>query len=243
MILKNKNIYIIISLLLLFILNSNALNAQQTYSKKALTGRGDLELVGNTIKLQPEVFRQFKKMQKEALKSGIKIQIVSGYRSYQRQLYIWNNKYNKFALEGFTPKEIFQKIINYTTIPGTSRHHWGTEMDIIDAKVKMPLKLLVETNYAKNGVYNPLKKWMDANSEKFGFFLVYDNSINRKGFKYEPWHYSYKKRAKPMFKQFLKLNIIKSIINKNLKGNQLMTFNFVNNYVNKNIKDINFQLK
>ena len=243
MILKNKNIYIIISLLLLFILNSNALNAQQTYSKKALTGRGDLELVGNTIKLQPEVFRQFKKMQKEALKSGIKIQIVSGYRSYQRQLYIWNNKYNKFALEGFTPKEIFQKIINYTTIPGTSRHHWGTEMDIIDAKVKMPLKLLVETNYAKNGVYNPLKKWMDANSEKFGFFLVYDNSINRKGFKYEPWHYSYKKRAKPMFKQFLKLNIIKSIKNKNLKGNQLMTFNFVHNYVNKNIKDINFQLK
>ncbi len=230
-------------LLLLFFLFSINLVAQKIYSKKALTGKGDLKLVGSTVKLQREAFQQFKKMQKNALKDGIKIQIVSGYRSYQRQLQIWNNKYDKYILEGLSPKETIYKIIEYTTIPGTSRHHWGTEIDIIDANVKMPHTLLKETNYTKNGVYHKLNNWMQRNAHKFGFYLVYNNNLNRKGFKYEPWHYSYKKLSKPMLKQFLKLNILQSVRNPNLKGSSFFTTKFVDNYVNKNMLDINFILK
>lgn len=240
---KSKRHIVIILVVILFVLNSNNLKAQQVYSKNALTGRGDLKMKGFKIKLQQEVFKQFKKMQKEALKSDIKIQIVSGYRSYQSQLQIWNKKYDKFTLEGFTPKQAVNKIIEYTTIPGTSRHHWGTEIDIIDTNVKMPSKLLLEANYSKNGSYYKLKKWMDKNAQQFGFYLVYDNDFNRKGFKYEPWHYSYKKLAKPMLQQFIKLNILQTVRNYNLKGNQLFTNKFVDNYVDKNILDINFKLK
>jgi len=212
-----KDRYIINILLLLFIWNSNSFYAQQQYSENVLTGKGGLKLAGYATKLQPEVFKQFKKMQKAALKSGIKIKIVSGYRSYQRQLKIWNKKYNKYILEGFSPEETVHKIIEYSTIPGTSRHHWGTEIDIIDAKVKMPSKLLVETNYSINGVYSKLNNWMKKNAKKFGFYLVYTNSNNRKGFKYEPWHYSYKKLSKPMLHQFIKLSIVQAVSNKSLK--------------------------
>jgi LAS superfamily LD-carboxypeptidase LdcB len=238
-----KHRYIINILLLLFIWNSNSFYAQQQYSKKALTGKGDLKLAGYTIKLQPEVFKQFKKMQKAALKSGIKIQIVSGYRSYQRQLKIWNKKYNKYILEGFSPEETVHKIIEYSTIPGTSRHHWGTEIDIIDAKVKMPSKLLIEKNYSEKGVYSKLNNWMKNNAKKFGFYLVYTNNSKRTGFEYEPWHYSYKKLAKPMLHQFIKLSLLQTVSNIGLKGNVIFTPDFVNNYVNKNIKGINFLLK
>ncbi|MCF6182204.1 M15 family metallopeptidase [Lutibacter sp.] len=238
----SSNLFKLVLLILLFLFN-NGVEAQHKYSKKTLIGKGDLKLVGTKIKLQKEVFEHFKKMQKEALKSGIKIQIVSGYRSYQRQLQIWNNKYDKYILEGFSPKETIYKIIEYTTIPGTSRHHWGTEIDIIDANVKMPANLLSATNYNKKGIYNNLKKWMDVNSEKFGFYLVYNNNSSRKGFKYEPWHYSYKKLSKPMLKQFLKLNILQSVRNLNLKGSLFFSNKFVDNYVNKNMLDINFILK
>lgn len=238
-----KGLYIANILMLLFIWNSNNLTAQQLYSKRALTGKGDLKLVGHTNKLQPEVFKQFKKMQKSALKSGIKIQIVSGYRSYQRQLKIWNKKYDKYVSEGFSPEETIHKIIEYTTIPGTSRHHWGTEIDIIDANVKMPSKLLVETNYSKNGVYSKLNNWMKKNAKKFGFHLVYTNNLDRKGFRYEPWHYSYKKLSKPMLRQFIKLSLMKTVSNNNLNGYTFFTPNFVNNYVDKNVNGINFLLK
>ncbi|MDX1830146.1 MAG: M15 family metallopeptidase [Lutibacter sp.] len=238
-----KGRYLIKILVLLIILNNNSINAQQQYSKEALTGKGGLKLAGYATKLQPEVFKQFKKMQKAALKSGIKIQIVSGYRSYQRQLKIWNKKYKKYILEGFSPKEAVHKIIEYSTIPGTSRHHWGTEIDVIDAKVKMPSKLLVEKNYSRNGVYSKLNNWMKNNAKKFGFYLVYTNSNNRKGFKYEPWHYSYKKLSKPMLHQFMKLSILQAVSNNSLKGNVFLTSDFVNNYVDKNVNGINFLLK
>ena len=33
---------------------------------------------------------------------------------------------------------------------------------------------------------------MDKNSEKFGFYIVYDDNDKRPGFEYEPWHYTYK---------------------------------------------------
>jgi LAS superfamily LD-carboxypeptidase LdcB len=221
----------------------NGLFSQQVYSKKALTGKGGLELVGLKIKLQPEAFEQFKKMKKEALEQGFKIQIVSGYRSYYRQLQIWNKKYDKYILEGFSPEQTLYKIIEYTTIPGTSRHHWGTDIDIIDANVNMPTNLLNEFNYSKNGVYYRLYEWMQHNAYRFGFYLVYDNSKNRKGFKYEPWHYSYKKLAKPMLKQFLKLNLQQLIKSNKLKGSSFITTKFVYNYVEKNLLDINFIFK
>ena len=36
---------------------------------------------------------------------------------------------NDFSLE---PKKAISEIIRFSTVPGTSRHHWGTDIDIID---------------------------------------------------------------------------------------------------------------
>ena len=58
---------------------------QDRYSEFALTGRGDLELVGDSYKLQKETYNAFIKMQQVALREGISIQIVSSYRSYNHQ--------------------------------------------------------------------------------------------------------------------------------------------------------------
>ena len=181
----------IISLLIIILISVQSV-AQKKLSELALTGRGDLNLVGKKVQLQDEVYQAFLAMQKAALKDGIFIEIVSGYRSFDRQRGIWNRKYDYYVNKGLSPQEAMKRIIEYSTIPGTSRHHWGTDIDIIDRNAKRPNDVLVEKNYESSEVYEHLKKWMDTNAEKFGFVLVYTNSIQRKGFYYEPWHYSYK---------------------------------------------------
>ena len=86
-------------------------------------------LVGN---MQQEVYNAYEQMRKAAAKAGIDIKVVSGHRSYNRQREIWNAKYSIFISKGLSPKNAIREIITYSTLPGTSRHHWGTEIDIID---------------------------------------------------------------------------------------------------------------
>lgn len=213
--------------------------SQNQYSAKALTGRGDLALVGTSFKLQMEAFNAFQEMKKTALKEGIIIKIVSGYRSFSRQKKIWNRKYNLYISQGIMPNAALQKIIEYSTLPGSSRHHWGTDIDIIDASVKAPNNLLVESNYDEDGPYFELKKWMDKNAESYGFYLVYTKNSDRKGFKYEPWHYTYKPLSEPMLKAFKKIDLIAFYKNLELNGNQYLTKVFLAKYTSENVLDIN----
>ncbi len=230
-------------LIVLLLLSRINTFSQVNYSELALTGRGDLELVGTQDKLQKEVFEAFKKMQQDALKDSISIKIASAYRSFDRQQEIWNRKYETYISEGLTPQGAIEKIIAYSTIPGTSRHHWGTDIDLIEEVVNIPEKLLTEENYINKGVFSNFKRWMDKNSEKYGFYLVYDDSIDRKGFKYEPWHYSYKKLSHPMLKDFLKIDLVALLQSVNLEGNKFITPAFLQKYTNENILDINPKLK
>lgn len=218
-------------------------NSKKLYSELALTGRGDLKLVSEECKLQEEVQEAFDKMQKDALKEGISLRIVSEYRSFDRQASIWNRKYHKYIAQGFSPKEAITKIIEYSTLPGTSRHHWGTDIDVIDGSVAIPKSVLTHANYEGNGVYAKLKKWMDKNSEKYGFYLVYTDDPNRKGFKYEPWHYSYKPLADELLKEFSSISLVDLFKNVELNGIDHISEAFLEQYTQENILDINPILK
>jgi len=215
----------------------------QKYSEFSLTGRGDLVLVGDSFKLQKPVYEALLKMKSAALKEGILIQTVSAYRSYNHQKNIWNRKYNKYLSEGFSPKEAIEEIIKYSTLPGTSRHHWGTDIDIVDGMVAMPKNLLIERNYTKGGIYHKLKIWMELNAEKFGFYLVYDDSLTRNGIKYEPWHYSFKEISQPMLKDFSLIDLNEFYETKNLKGAGHFNKNFLDKYLRLNLLNINSDLK
>jgi LAS superfamily LD-carboxypeptidase LdcB len=217
--------------------------SQNQYSLNALTGRGDLALVGDNFKLQKEVFEAFNIMKEAALMDGVNIEIVSAYRSFKRQKNIWNRKYDKFISKGLSPNSAIAKIIEYSTLPGTSRHHWGTDIDIMEGSVKTPNQILIESNYSENEIYGKLKKWMDANSEKFGFYLVYTHFEGRKGFKYEPWHYSYKPLSKIMLEEFKTIDLIEFYSTLKLKGTEFITKDFLEDYKKENVLDINPDLE
>ena len=92
-------------------------------------GKTSPPLVGS---MQEEVYESYERMRQAAAKEGIDIKVVSAHRSYNRQREIWNAKYKTMTLQGLPAKDAIQEIITYSTLPGTSRHHWGTDIDIID---------------------------------------------------------------------------------------------------------------
>ncbi len=210
------------------------------YSIEELMGKAAIELLGEGINLRKAAHDAFVDMKEAALQDGFDIQIVSSFRSFDRQKVIWERKYIRYTEEdGMAPLPAMEKIIEYSTIPGTSRHHWGTDIDIIDAKPSVSGDVLVPEKFGKDGPFEGLKKWLDENASKFDYHLVYTDSYFRKGFKYEPWHYSYAPLSKPMLTQFRKNNLSKLIRNEDFEGVEHFTPGFLKNYIYDHILDIN----
>ncbi|MFV0530516.1 MAG: M15 family metallopeptidase [Flavobacteriales bacterium] len=212
------------------------------YSENDLIGKGKIPLEGNGYKLRKEASEQFLAMKKAAAKEGFNIYSVSSFRSYDRQNTIWTRKYKRFQNQGFSSLKSIEKIIEYSTIPGTSRHHWGTDLDIVDAHKKIPSNPLNAKHFEKHGIYYTFKQWLNENSTNFGFYEVYTNDVDRKGFKYEPWHFSYQPLAKIMLEEYKKMDIKLLLQKNNLIGSDYFTDEFIEKYTKENILDINKKL-
>ncbi|WP_310992565.1 M15 family metallopeptidase [Aequorivita marina] len=217
----------------------------EEFTRNQLLGKGNPDIIGNsyTSKMNKTAKEAFNQMKAAAAKENINIEVVSAYRSFNRQKQIFEGKYKRFTKQGLTPEKAIEKIIEYSTIPGTSRHHWGTDLDLIDANAPRPANVLMPENYHGNGPYCGFKEWLNANAEKFGFYEVYTDNGNRKGFKYEPWHFSYAPVSIPMLQEYqAKIDVKKMLSEEKLIGNEHFSEAFVEKYINENILDINPKL-
>lgn len=206
-----------------------------------LTGQDQANIVGNAYasRMHKDVVGPFLAMQRAAAKDGIAISPVSAFRSYQRQKEIFEGKFERFTNQGMDAEAAVAKIIEYSTIPGTSRHHWGTDLDLIDAAVTQPQSSLIAENYHGNGPYCRLKEWLDQHASSFDFHLVYTNNYHRKGFKYEPWHYSYAPVSVPYLKAYKQLDLQAFFADSSLKGKEVLSPDFMDRYRTDHILDIN----
>ncbi|WP_299683305.1 M15 family metallopeptidase [uncultured Dokdonia sp.] len=209
-------------------------------SNDELLGKGSPSLTSGTgYKLRPDAAVAFEQLKAAALKDKIQIKVVSSYRDYAHQNRIWERKYNRFRESELSPIQAIKKIIEYSTIPGTSRHHWGTDIDLIDGTPKVTGDVLVPSKFHGTGPFCKFKEWMDAHANSFGFYLVYTDIADRKGFNYEPWHYSYAPLSIPYLKSYNGLDI-KTILQENkLVGSEHLTSTFIDQYITENILDIN----
>lgn len=211
----------------------------QDFTENELIGKGKPALHGNDFKLLEGAYLQFNLMKKAAKEKGFNIHVISSYRSFTHQNGIWERKYKSYRNQGFSHQKTIEKIIEYSTIPGTSRHHWGTDLDIIDSTKGIPSNPLSETHFNEGGRWHPFKLWLDENSEKFGFHLVYTNKPGRKGFAYEPWHFSYKPLSCQMLNAYKELDLKKILQSNKLMGSEHFTDAFIEKYKRENILDIN----
>lgn len=213
------------------------------YSILELMGKADIELYGEGFQLRKEAHDAFVEMKKAAYKDGIDLKPVSSYRSFDRQRAIFERKFQQYTDDdGMKPIAAIDKIIEYSTIPGTSRHHWGTDIDIVDGYRKVEGDVLVPSKFAEGEPYADFKKWMDENAESCGFYLVYTDTPGRRGFKYEPWHYSYAPLSIPMLSEFRRKNIMQLLEQEDFYGSDHFTEGFLTNYIEDNILDINTDL-
>ncbi|MEO9952838.1 MULTISPECIES: M15 family metallopeptidase [Nonlabens] len=206
------------------------------------------ELTGQTSNpknlLEKETQTAFNLMKVAAAKDGINLTVVSGYRSFKRQTQIWNRKYKKYEAQGLEPDAIFDKIVEYSTVPGTSRHHWGTDMDIIDTNAKYTGDVLVPSKFHGTGPFCKLKDWMEKHSSEYDFELVYTMNDNRTGFKYEPWHYSYVPLSRKRYKDYLTtIDLVSFLRSENIMGMDKISEERINRYLEEHIKGINSKLK
>jgi LAS superfamily LD-carboxypeptidase LdcB len=214
---------------------------QETYTLDELTGKAALDLYGEgKVQLRKQAYEAYIRMKRAAYSAGFGIKMISSYRSYDHQTRIWEGKYIRYTeSEGMTPDKAIEKIVEYSTIPGTSRHHWGTEIDIIDGYPKSSGDVLVAKKFEAGGPFEAFKKWLDKNANSFGFYLVYTNDPDRRGFKHEPWHYSYAPLSVPMLKQFRKTNILKVLSQESFEGADQFSPRFLKSYIHDHILDIN----
>ncbi len=219
------------------------LKAATRIPEEELMGRGSPSLTEkNGYRLRPEAAEAFDRMAAAAKKEGIGIQVVSSYRDYAHQNRIWERKYRDYTARGMNPLAAIEKIIEYSTIPGTSRHHWATDLDIIQAGTGVTSNVLDPDKFHGTGPFCELKAWLDKHAESFGFYEVYTNDYGRKGFNYEPWHFSYAPLSIDYLKDYKKLDIAQILQQNKLLGSEAFTSAFIEKYRTENILDINPKL-
>ncbi len=224
---------------LLILLIATQLGAAQV-TVDELTGKTR----NSTGSIQLETEKAFEKMRQAALKEGISITIVSGYRSYERQRQIWNRKYDTYRAQGLTPLEAFDKVVQYSTVPGTSRHHWGTDIDIIDGAITTTGDVLVPEKFYGTGAYNKMKNWLDMNASGYGFEMAYPKDDNRPGFNHEPWHWSYAPLSRKRYNDYLQqIQLVPFLRSQQISGMKEIPDERLLRYLEEHIKGINPSLK
>lgn len=167
------------------------------------------------VKLHPHVLPALQDLYSSAATAGFHLAIASGYRSFARQLHIWNQK-----AEGLRPvldsdgvpldmsqlsddKKMFS-ILRWSALPGTSRHHWGTDLDVYDlSRINTDYQVQLTIDETEgDGPFADFHRWLTAELEQqsSSFFRPY--AADRGGIAPEPWHLSYKLLADVYYEHF-----------------------------------------
>ncbi len=165
--------------------------------------------------LQPQAMKAFQGLQQSAVKNGFNLQPASSFRDFQRQQMIWNGKFNgerkvhdddgnALDLTALSDWEKCQAILRWSALPGASRHHWGTEVDIFDPDL-LPLGQSLQLEpweYEKGGYFFELSQWLQENLARFDFALPFLALADEIKIGREPWHISYLPLAEMAQQQF-----------------------------------------
>lgn len=137
--------------------------------------------------IHKDVLEPFIMMYEAAEKDGIRLGIVSAHRTFETQKWLWNQRYYNSS----NPAGVAKVVLNYLAMPGTSRHHWGTEVDLMSTKLNFYETSQGESSY----------QWLIDHAAEFGFYQVY-NAGRLYGYNEEKWHWSYMPVAKEFLKQY-----------------------------------------
>jgi len=177
------------------------------------------------IYLRTKVLLAYKDLRDAALDEGIELTILSATRSFSHQKSIWERKWDKPRYMGWDAFDIALDILTYSSMPGTSRHHWGTDIDLNS----------FENIYFESGEGLVVYEFLNRCANEFGFQQVYSSketsNTPRTGYEEEKWHWSYTPISIPMLKAYNELISTEDI--DGFEGaSQADSVKIIKNYVN-----------
>ncbi len=181
------------------------------------------------VGIHKDMYPAFQALVAKGKEVGISIEIASGFRSFERQLLIWNNKFTgKTAIKNIHGEtvdltelssfDVMQSILLFSALPGASRHHWGCDIDIyapnlLPADQQLQLE---HWEYEPTGPMAKLSEFLAKEAQPLGFYFPYDSY--RSGVAAEPWHLSYAPLANK-YQQAFDTSALKQCLNEtNIKG-------------------------
>ncbi len=146
--------------------------------------------------------RPFLALREAALLAGFDLSPVSSFRDFERQRAIWNAKYRgerpaldragrPVRMSALDPGERVETILMWSALPGASRHHWGSDIDVADGRVIAAgyEPRLEVGEFRRGGPFAALAAWLGQNMSRYGFYRPYTH--RGRGVQPEPWHLSY----------------------------------------------------
>ena len=141
-------------------------------------------------------------MRRAALAAGFDLKVASSFRDFDRQLSIWNSKYGGerplYDAAGrvldtlqLPPPRRVEAILRWSALPGASRHHWGTDLDVFDGNAvdaDYQVQLTLE-EFSPGGPFAAVADWLETHAGRFGFFRPFRGILS--GVQAEPWHVSF----------------------------------------------------
>lgn len=149
--------------------------------------------------LRTRAYDAFIAMRNAALDDGISLVILSATRPFNHQRRIWENKWNGqqvlhgdiLATDIPDPFDRAREILRFSAMPGTSRHHWGTDIDLNS----------LQNEYFESGEGQKVYQWLQGHAALYGFCQPYTafGKQREEGYEEEKWHWSYR----PLASEFL----------------------------------------
>jgi D-alanyl-D-alanine carboxypeptidase len=134
----------------------------------------DISADGKERLLTPEAAKSWDALKSEARKSGLQLNLYSGFRSFKLQAELIKERMNR--------GETLEQALLRLAPPGYSEHHSGRAVDITCPSVTHP-RLEFEST--------PEFDWLEKNAANFSFYMSYPKG-NASGIIYEPWHWCYR---------------------------------------------------
>jgi LAS superfamily LD-carboxypeptidase LdcB len=224
--------------------NKNHINVAQILGQT----ENHLHFISERVAIHNKMTKAFDAMVNAARNDGIELRIASGFRSFNRQLMLWNNKFSGktpiknmagdlVSPENLSPLELAHSILLYSALPGASRHHWGCDIDVYAPNLLSDdYQLKLEPwEYSEQGPLAILSTWLIHHAHTFGFFFPYARFQG--GVANEPWHLSYLPLAQD-YQQAFDINVLVKALNySNILGKNVIIEN-INDIAKRYINNI-----
>ncbi len=146
-----------------------------TYAPSDLTSVGNAGIAGYGT-VRRHVLYDLRALDRAARVAGIRLRVVSAYRSYARQ---------KQVFDYWVARSGYSTALRYSARAGHSEHQLGTSLDFSFVGGRDPWDY-ADFAYTKAGA------WLKSNAWRYGFVLSYPKGAERlTGYAYEPWHFRY----------------------------------------------------